>query len=150
MLTCHKHCCTSYTVPLTRRNIYHETHKGWFDEEFCEMTAKKNKAYGKMIQRRTRQSCESYRKCRRVEKRVYQRKKRAWESSQLEDVEHLRASSDTRLFFQCVNEGRAAFKSTMKSYKEEDSMLLTEKNTILHQWNCSTLGNFLTKIFQPN
>lgn len=109
------------------------TRSSWFDNECLEVTARKNEAYIKMLQRRTRQSAQVYGERRREEKRLHRKKKRAWEDQMFKEVETFKNKNESRLFFQRVNERRTAF-TPVTSCWDEDGTLLVQKDQVLQRW----------------
>ena len=106
----------------------------WFDAECLQAVKVKNEAYRKKVQRPTRLSQETYRRKRREEKRLFRGKRRAWENKNMEDTEALRGQNESRLFFQRINEGRAAFRPRVTACKDTNGTLLSHKDDVLRRW----------------
>jgi hypothetical protein len=66
--------------------------EGWFDQEYAEITDKKNKAYKMMVQRR-------YTRAVREGKRMYKRKWREYCKEQLKWIEDCNALKESRKFY---------------------------------------------------
>jgi sorting nexin-29 len=107
----------------------------WFDEECREVNENKNKAYKNMLNRRfTRKSIDEYRNARREEKKVHKRKKKAYRENQLDEVESLRTSNESRAFYRVINEGRKDFKPRTSLCKDKNGTIVNERNKILDRW----------------
>jgi len=78
---------------------------GWFDDECAAVTNKKNAAYRTALQKhKTRNAVEAYRKLRREEKRIHRRKKREWETNNLEEIERLQQMNEVQKYYRKINE----------------------------------------------
>jgi hypothetical protein len=67
-----------------------ERKKAWFDKECQEATRKKNEVYREIQQRQTRARVKEYWHLRRAEKRIHQRKKRAFYNEEIKKLETAR------------------------------------------------------------
>jgi AAA+ ATPase superfamily predicted ATPase len=84
--------------------------KAWFDEECQEASRKKNEVYRQILQRRTRAREEEYWHPRGAEKRIHQRKKRAFFNEEMKELETARREKAVRLLYKKVNTTRQNFK----------------------------------------
>lgn len=106
----------------------------WFDEQCQEVTDRKNRAYKKKLQRRTRESEEMYRRMRREEKKVHKKKKRESENRVIEEIEVLRSQNETRKFYQKINKMRKEFKPKVNMCKNKQGDILNDRDDILLRW----------------
>ncbi|GFS48206.1 craniofacial development protein 2 [Trichonephila inaurata madagascariensis] len=107
--------------------------KDWFDEECAIANEKKNATYKCMIQARTRNKAKDYHNLRRVEKKIFRRKK-VFGEDLFKDAEHLKSVNECRAFYQKINRNWLDFKQT-NFCKNVHSEILTDVQDILKRWH---------------
>ncbi len=106
----------------------------WFDDECARVTASKNEARIRKLERPTRSTTENYRRLRLEEKRVHQRKKRELQARTLADLERLRNVNESRKFYKILNAQRQGFNPRVDMCRALDGTLLTNKTNVLERW----------------
>lgn len=77
---------------------------GWFDLECAVITNKKNAAYRIALQKhKTRNAVEAHKKLKKEEKQTHWRKKREWETNNLEEIERLQRMKEVRKYYRKTN-----------------------------------------------
>ncbi len=107
---------------------------GWRDDEYDRAIAEKEKAYQKYIQRNTRSNCEEYRNKRREASKLYRQKKRRYEKEEIQKLEVLRESNQTRKFYQGVTKRRSGYTPSTAFCNDKSGKLITEKQGVLSRW----------------
>jgi len=106
----------------------------WFDDECARVTASKNEARVRKIERPTRSTIENYRRLRLEEKHVHRRKKRELQARTLADLEQLRNANESRKFYKILNVQRQGFNPRVDMCRALDGTLLTNKTNVLERW----------------
>lgn len=76
----------------------------WFDLECAAITNKKNAAYRIALQKhKTRNAVEAHKKLKKKEKQTHWRKKREWETNNLEEIERLQRMKEVRKYYRKIN-----------------------------------------------
>ena len=100
---------------------------GWRNDKYNKEIADKEKAFKKYIQRNTRSNCEEYRNKRREASKLYRQKKRRYEKEEIQNLEVLRESNQTRKFYQGVTKRRSGYTPSKAFYNDRSGKLITEK-----------------------
>ncbi|XP_013163277.1 PREDICTED: uncharacterized protein LOC106114561 [Papilio xuthus] len=106
----------------------------WFDEECKAVTDRKNEAYLNMRSFYTRNKHKKYVESRREEKRVHRKKKRAFITSETEDMVRDYLRNDVRKFYQRINKGRREFRPKTSACRDLNGEILSEQKKVLQRW----------------
>ena len=101
----------------------------WFDHDCC-LVMEKNKAYKKMIQGRFTQIAEK--ETRKEEKKIH--KKREYYNNKLTELEQLHTANESRKFLRKVNSVRKGYQPHIKTCRNKEGELISDKGSILTRW----------------
>ena len=111
------------------------TYKDWFDAECEQATISKNIAYKRMQQgNHTRKAVEEQRTARKEENRVHNQKEKIFTEHELEELECLRSSNESKSFYRKLNRNRKDFQPRTILCGNKEGMLLSEEDDILRRW----------------
>jgi hypothetical protein len=104
----------------------------WFDDDCKRMVLRVIEA--RKTGRDSRNKTLYIQNLQKEKKKLFQRKKRQFEQSQIAKIENLRSINDTRKFYQAVNAERRGFQPRVSICRQKNGDLICGEKGILDRW----------------
>ncbi|XP_055539429.1 uncharacterized protein LOC129726581 [Wyeomyia smithii] len=106
----------------------------WYDGECEAAVNEKNRTWAIYLGRSTRENKANYKRARNDMTTILRRKKRQQEDREHEELEQLYRASETRKFYEKVNQSRRGYVPQADMCNDADGNLLTDASEVVDRW----------------
>ena len=106
----------------------------WFDEDCRRILDEKNAARAEWLLHGTDELKAVYKEKRRQQTHLFRDKKRHLEELEIQDMEQLHRSNETRKFYKKLNKSRNGFMPRAEMCRDKEGGILTDEREVIERW----------------